>query len=221
MKIHKHNKKGFTLVEVLVAVAITVVLMAIAVAMLTPATRLLNAVKSNAGLDIVCDTAAEYVRGSIQSADAVGFTNFSTGSEDAVKNLLADIRGGAAVNVHVLSVMKLPDGSGYRLYDYGTLTPTVADISGLISNEHRVFNEDFYAGTDLSFKISSDSNTADGAITVNWLKLDTQSMNGTEPANQPRTLSFKMLNGSARLSGTGSYSTDDGNLLIVYRKTSL
>ena len=65
------NKKGLTLVEILVVLLVSSIILAIAMNMMGPVNNLMNSVRSNAQMDMMCDSANEYIRGKIQAAESL------------------------------------------------------------------------------------------------------------------------------------------------------
>ena len=75
-------KKGLTLVELLVVLVVSSILIACTMGMMGPVRRLLNTSKANAHMDAVCDTVNEYIRGSLQKAEAVSVVIFPDDDAD-------------------------------------------------------------------------------------------------------------------------------------------
>lgn len=76
------KKKGVTLVELIVVMAITTIIFAIAIGMLTPVTNLMNSIKGNAHMDTICDTVNEYIRSSLDKAVDVSILVYPDSTAD-------------------------------------------------------------------------------------------------------------------------------------------
>lgn len=219
------NKKGLSLVEVLVVLFVSSILIGCAMGMLTPVNNLMNSLKGNAHLDTMCDTANEYIRGKLQNAASITIKTYTIGgSTTAIENQVDAYKNKTAVDyefkVKALAVLKNPNGD-FRLYDFDEVTK--ATIGGLVSgtvssstnsdNNYGVFNEPFYENTSyiMTFtnKAAANVTDADGNVigqTTDWIKIASQShktnASGTlEPANQPKTLAFKTLGGGLDFGG--------------------
>lgn len=130
------NKKGVTLVELIVVLFVSSILLGIAIGMLKPVTNLLNSIKGNAHMDTLSDTVNEYIRGSLDKAvDAKILVYPDALSEDdsdyyknaklAIMQAWVDFTGKyTEVNgyqVRALGVMQNYNND-FRLYDFGNVT---------------------------------------------------------------------------------------------------
>lgn len=117
------NRKGLTLVEILVVLVVTSILLACAMGMLTPVNNLLNSMKSNAHMDTMCDTANEYIRGELERAEKICVIPYS--NLDSVKNqwktYTDSYNASNGYSVRALGVMENYN-SDFRLYDFGDVT---------------------------------------------------------------------------------------------------
>lgn len=222
------GKKGTTLAEVLIVLLITSILLAIAFGMLAPVKRLMNSVKANAHMDAMCDTANEFVRGSIHNATKVSLVTYGASTsmikdkaQQAIDWKLAQDAAGAdsgKYKVKAIAVHKNTAGK-FRLYDFGEITDanalaTMLSTPNVNASQYGVFNEPFYENCSLKMDIN-DINPDTGG-TTDWITVQSQSIiseadDGTvESANQPRGLKFKLLNNSSGLdiSGGGKDSVD-------------
>ena len=172
------NKKGLTLVEILVVFIVSSILIGIAMGMLAPVRNLMNAIKSNAHLDAVCDTANEYIRGRLQSALSV--TMMKAETDDDINNIgivaqeYTDKSDSDKTVLKALAILgeKDPDDSSntlYRLYDFGTVTNggmssgdvvQIGELKSYIKNPSTAYNKysafmnAFYENTSYSVKFS-------------------------------------------------------------------
>ena len=134
------NKKGLTLVEILVVLIITSILLACAMGMLAPVNNLLNSTKGNAHMDTMCDTVNEYIRGSLEKAEAVSVIIYPDASaswsdaddsaymidaENKIKQAWVDFSNQYKANegyqLRALGVMQNYN-QDYRLFDFGDVT---------------------------------------------------------------------------------------------------
>ena len=210
------NKKGVTLVELLVVLVITAIMMTIAFNMFQITNNLMTSIKSNAHLDTLCDIVNEYVRESIDSASAISVFEYKDEEEvkDKISAKVSAYRAGASTNkefVKAIAVLK-DDSTGrefYRLYDFGDITATGVDIMGMLAaptSDYAMFNEAFYENTSFNASISMNKE----AGSAKRLILSSQCFNYTdssttidkaEEANQPRTISFNLLNSNVNPGG--------------------
>lgn len=136
------KKKGLTLVEILVVLVVSTILIGIALGMLTPVKRLMNTLKSNAHMDALTDTVNEYIRGSLQNAEAVNIimypdsinTDYWGNSDDhayidaadntikaAWKNFSEKYKASDGYKLKAIGIMQNYNND-FRLYDFGDVT---------------------------------------------------------------------------------------------------
>ncbi|MBD5114214.1 MAG: prepilin-type N-terminal cleavage/methylation domain-containing protein [Ruminococcaceae bacterium] len=263
------NKKGITLVEILVVLVVSSILLSCAMGMLTPVNNLLKSTKGNAFMDVMCDTANEYIRGSLQNANDISIFVYHDDGDTAGTNTEFTDLGSQwqtykdnlkkGDQIRAIGVLKNYPGE-YRVYDFGDVSniETVNNNWGIPSANNNivtliqnrdggningknwsnfrnflVFNEDFYNSGlsgdlgysyQLAFTLSGGTSDPDTGIAgVNYITLSSQifKRDGTSytPNNQLKKMSFKLLNGNARLNrntsvnslvdnGDGTYSID-------------
>ena len=204
------NKKGLTLAEILVVLFISSVILVIAANLMKPVQDLLNSVRSNAHIETLCDTANEFIRGSVQTANDV--TVFRLDDTDPSGNIkdesLNEVDAKLTAyqqtgyNVKAIAVLKNSEG-WYRVYDFGKIS--VTSMKALLqspSDDYALFNEAFYENT--SFKLTMGTN--DPTSKSNWVNLSSRCYYATNTnvvkegdyANRDRALSFKLLQGTVR-----------------------
>lgn len=128
------NKKGLTLVEILVVLVVTSILLACAMGMLTPVNNLLNSMKSNAHMDTMCDTANEYIRGALEKAEAVSILIYPDETADAATKNAAEqaminkwndysakYKASEGYQLRAVGVLGNYNGD-FRLFDFGDVT---------------------------------------------------------------------------------------------------
>lgn len=198
------SKKGFTLAELIVTIAVSTLIVAAAVGLFSPAMGLIDSIKSNTNLDVLCDTSNEYIRNCLQGAGNVSVNSFNISGLDSVKNQIDNIAVYDNYEVRALGYMN------NKLYDFGAVTS--GNISSKIAsyNDYRVFNDAFYGIVNYKLSFSSGGNGDE-----RWITLLGQCFeeNGSS-ANQGRSMSFKVLD--ARAAVTSNIDTSHSNIIIIY-----
>lgn len=133
------SKNGFTLVELLVVLIVSSILILCATGMMMPVRNLLNTSKSNAHMDTACDTINEYVRKSVEKADAIGVVLFpdeniedwSTewvyvdNANKMIRKAYADFsqnyKASDGYQIRALGIMQNYN-KDFRLFDFGDVT---------------------------------------------------------------------------------------------------
>ncbi len=205
------NKKGLTLAEILVVLFISSVILVITANLMKPVQDLLNSVRSNAHIETLCDTANEFIRGSVQTANDVTVfrlddTSGSVADVTAVDAKLAAYKT-EGYNVKAIAVLKNSQGA-HRVYDFGVISAaSMADMLKNPSDDYALFNEAFYEETDFKLKMGTDA-TANASeppkSSSNWVNMSSRcyytvksgSFIEGDPANRDRALSFKLLQGT-------------------------
>lgn len=210
------NNKGMTLTEMIVALFLTSVILAIAVGMLAPVKNLMNTLKSNAHMDTISSTVDEYVRGTLQAATSLKFFTLSdineidTADRDTVKNFFSGskVRALAVLNTN----SDTADVPVYRLFDLGEV-PGNTELINLLGKansavtvtrkeiaEYAAFNEPFYEGTSCAVEFYSNGS---------MLQVASQCFRDGEIVNQKHVLNFSLLNSSVSLSAGGVLTDAD------------
>lgn len=114
------SKKGITLVELIVVMAVAAILFGIAMGIVQPVTALINSLKSNANMDTTTDIANEYIRNCMEKSVAVSAVSYH--DLDAIKNTWKTYtdtyKKTNGYSVRALGVMGNYNGDT-RLYDFG------------------------------------------------------------------------------------------------------
>lgn len=198
------SNKGFTLAELIVTIAVSTIIVAATVGLFTPAMGLINSIKSNVNLDVMCDTANEYIRSCLQGAGNVSVNSFDITDLDSVKDEIDNIDVYDGYEVRALGYM------GNRLYDFGAVTSSDIDSKIASYNDYRVFNNHFYGIVNYKLSFSSGSNGDE-----RWITLMGQCFEESgSVANQGRSMSFKVLD--ARAAVTSNIDATKSNLIIIY-----
>lgn len=198
------NNKGMTLTEMIVAMFLTSVILAIAVGMLAPVKNLMNTMKSNAHMDTINSTVDEYIRSTLQSATSVMLVQLNSGNDfdDTADKTAANqfFTDKAGEMICALAVVNIGTDSApvYRVLDFDRVY-TFAELQGRLSTsssyaDYGIFNEPFYGGNNISCAVELYNNGS-------WLQVASQCKkenNGSmEIANQKHVLNFQLLNGTA------------------------
>ena len=202
------NNKGLTLTELIVALFLTSVILAIAVGMLAPVKDLMNTMKSNAHMDTISSTVGEYVRGTLQAATSLKFVTLDSNNEiqpsdrEGVKDFFSNHS-----KVRALAVLNVNDDASeppvYRLYDFDAITSGgYTDLINMLDakdqDKYGVFNTPFYNGTSCVVEFYSDGTT---------LQVASQCFRNDEMLNQKHVLNFRLLNSSVS-PNSGGIKTD-------------
>lgn len=218
------NNKGLTLTELIVALFLTTVILAIALGMLAPVKNLMNTLKSNSHMDTVNSTVDEYLRGTLQSAKSLKFfqlddlNQISDADRESVKKFCTPSNKARAIAV--LNVN--PDTSEppiYRLFDLGDAGQDFTMLNNLMTKaqsgvltdvqamkDYAVFNDPFY-GDNISCAVEFYNSGG------KRLQVASQCFRNGEIINQKHVLSFNLLNtrvdGFSDITGTGEYTDVD------------
>lgn len=155
-------KKGFTLTELIIVIAILAVMMAAVAAFSYPVQRMVKSTSMTADAINVNELVGEYIRGRLAYSDFL-YLDFAvdsalssteiTDSLTAVKSRLSGTTGGKA---GVLIFRYTPDAvepekSSYTLYDFPIVNTTIhsnfLNPTGGLSDDGKVFNDEFYGST--------------------------------------------------------------------------
>lgn len=116
------SKKGVSLVELIVVMAVASILFGIAMGIVQPVTALINSLKSNANMDTVSDVANEYIRTCLEKSVAISAVAYQDNKLDEIKNTwktYTDTYTKAnGYSVRALGILGSYPGDT-RLYDFG------------------------------------------------------------------------------------------------------
>lgn len=225
------RKKAFTLVELIVAMAIMMVLIGAAMAMFTPVSAIINSLDEDTVTNTVTDTIMGYISDKLNVASTYNIAGFtdeqmtkSSDEDDSVgkrvKAMFADIEA----NENMYCMLLRSTSKGYKLYDFGKIsnladynTKATAALSG---DTYSVFGDEYY--NDSRYKFTFDTTVAEKGT---WCRIgvNTYDADGNIKISE-RVQMFKLLNMSLlKLTPSSdttlkdySYSTDL-NVVILYR----
>lgn len=228
------SKKAFTLVEVIIAMAITGLLIAAVMALFEPVNRIISGLDKNVYLDITTDKLSDYVYNCLNRSTTYNVGAYTTDQLDnqpsdtnsvahRISVMIADMEDPSVETTRCL-LIKADSDSGYRLYDFGIVS-SVDDYLDKMDNykKYALFSEEYYNECNYKFTFNTtDPEATDGQ---KWCKV------GVTPydkygfqAIEERSHMFKLLNmsltnvtptSSATLKDT-SYDNDT-EIVVIYR----
>ncbi|MGN0611236.1 MAG: type II secretion system protein [Ruminiclostridium sp.] len=225
------RKKAFTLVELIVAMAIMMVLIGAAMAMFTPVSSIIKSLDEDAVTNSVTDTIMGYISDKLNVATSYNIAGFtdeqmtkSSDEDDSVgkrvKAMLADLEANEKMYCMVLR----STAKGYKLHDLGRINSLVnynTKAAVAVSDDfYSVFGDEYY--NDSRYKFTFDTTVADKGT---WCRIgvNTYDADGNIKISE-RVQMFKLLNMSLlKLTPSSdtalkdySYS-EDLNVVILYR----
>ena len=225
------RKKAFTLVELIVAMAIMMILIGAAMAMFTPVSSIIKSLDEDAVTNSVTDTIMGYISDKLNVATSYNIAGFtdeqmtkSSDEDDSVgkrvKAMLADLEANEKMYCMVLR----STAKGYKLHDLGRITNLVnyntKAAVALSDDSYSVFGDEYY--NDSRYKFSFATTVADKGT---WCRIgvNTYDADGNIKISE-RVQMFKLLNMSLlKLTPSSdvalkdySYS-NDLNVVILYR----
>lgn len=206
------RNKGFTLIEVLIAVTITVLLLAAVMSLFNPVKTLLDSVKSNSTADTICTASADYTANKLTNAIQIKVTGYDTLAE--LKTAAADAVDAITLGTNeklyafVITDGDVTDGLN-NLYDLGevdnsTIVTRTTDKASL--TPYRVFNDAYFNNMDLRFDFKIEANKWVNVMVTAYSSDDNQ-ITGT------RENIFRLMNKSTSVGVTGA---DKDEILILY-----
>lgn len=157
-----HAKKGFTLTELIIVIAILAVMMAAVAAFSRPVQTMVKSTALTADAITVNEIIGEYIQGRLAYSDllyihyAVDSTLSSAAINDSLtiaKGKLSSSTGGKAgvLILHYTPNANEPEKSSYTLYDFPITNSTThgnfLGAAGGLSDDGKVFNDEFYGNT--------------------------------------------------------------------------
>lgn len=204
----KPNKKGFTLLEVVIATAITAIVFGMVMFLFTAVRDMVNSTIEDATADSVCDSINVYVRSNLQNAVKISVVKYDSATAQTT------LDGFKEADRLTKALVVTENSNGLkRLYDLGDVTAATDSISVFNSNKEdfRVFNEDFYYGRNFKFEFMR------SAGTTNWLSVQTQGFDDeNQQVNMAHKLAFKLLAIAINNYSIESGLTADDDYLVLY-----
>lgn len=231
-------KKGFTLVEVVVASAITAILIAAVIAVFQPTVALMASINQNVFVNRVSDTVSDYVFDRLVKANNYKIYGYSYNNlnsittQDYVNNYYTK-RDAATEKVYAMLISNdngIVDGArtfgNYKVYDFMEVTGSDTFLTNLnLKDNFSVLNDDYYLDSNYKFTFdTSIDNTDIGNVKV-WCNVRMTPFNSSgELISSERNNTFKLLNmnsiGGLPDSGDNlkEYTYDeDTQILILYK----
>ncbi len=235
------KRKAFTLVELIVAMAITTILVGAAMAMFGPVSNIIKSAEEDVYANNISDVLMNYVDGKISKSTTynIGAFDSLTGDPDTegtvtyrLKNMLEDAKSDTS-DTKCIIISKNTNGQ-HVLYDLGTIGNVSGSVSAGITDynnkvnpanlkKYRVFDDNFYSDYDFRYEFETTG--------TEWCRISLVPFNGTgddaEAITEKRSSMFKLLNISLhKISPTSSASLTDMNdvsyskdnsIVIIYR----
>lgn len=205
------TKKGFTLVEVLIAVAITMMLLAAVMSLFSPISKMLNSVKSNSIADTICTNSANYVAKKVTIATTIKIAGYDSLAEmkAASSAMVNSITLGSGEKLYAMVITDADADGPNALYDLGevdgsTIVSMLTDKASL--TPYRVFEDIYYGNMDIKFGFELE--------TTKWVNIKTTaySQDG-DKITDTRENMFRLMNKAASATAMND-SKDD--LLVLY-----
>lgn len=204
-------KKGFTLVEVIIAVAITAILLAGVMSLFSPISKMLNSVKSDAVADTICTNSANYVAKKVSNATTIKISGYDSLADmkSAAAAVVNSITLGTNEKLYALVITDADNGGVNALYDLGEVNST--SIPSLLTdktslNTYRVFEDVYYNNLDVKFGFELES--------AKWINIKTTAYSSdSDQITGTRENMFRLMNKAASATAMNE-SKDD--LLVLY-----
>ena len=204
------KKKAFTLIEVIIAMAIMTILIVAAMSMFNPVNGIVKSLDEDTVTNAVTDTITNYVTDKLKNASTYNIKEYKT--EDLTKN--SDVDSSVAkiasvmfadkeLNETVYCMILRSTAEGYQLYDLGKLN-SVVDYK---TKATPLVNNNAYGDKGTWCRMGVNTYDSDGNIKVServqMFKLLNMSLLKLTPSSSPDLENY-------------SYS-DDMNIVILYR----
>ncbi len=211
----KKLRKGFTLVEVIVATAITGLLIAAVMALFGPVRSIIGSIEEDVVTNNVTDVISNYITTRIERStsynidiyDYIGNvynqSDSDLGSLQERFRLVREARGSSVGEETHCLILKNVDGN-FKLYDLGKLNDT--DDIGLImqrvfnptlNGNYNVFKDEYYNNKQFRYTFKTASNGDVSAPKV-WCEVGVKVFNEDDTvAVEARPQTFRLLNMSA------------------------
>lgn len=161
------KRKGFTLVELIVSMAIFGLLVAAAMAMFGPVQSIVSSLDADVTINATTDTLSGYIYGkmnktvtyNIEQYDDVSLMAGASTDGSAAKRIagmISDIEDASIESTYCMLIR--PETDGYRLYDLGAVTAesftsVVNDATKL--SRYALFSDHYYGDVDYRFTFST------------------------------------------------------------------
>lgn len=225
------KKKAFTLIEVIIAMAIMTVLIVAAMSMFNPVNGIIKSLDEDTVTNAVTDTITNYVSDKMKTASTYSIKGYTTenltknsDNDDSVAKMVNVMINDMEANETMYCMILRSTSEGYQLYDLGKINSTADYITKskkvVNNNRYAVFNSEYY--NDSRYKFSFQTTSGDKGA---WCRMgvNTYDADGNIKVSE-RVQMFKLLNmsllkitpsSSAELTDY-SYS-DNLNVVILYR----
>lgn len=218
------KKKAFTLVELLVSMAIMMILIVAAMAMFNPVNSIISSIDEDVETNTIIDTMTYYIHSKINTCSTYNIDLYDDAlllEDESVdgsaskrcKAILGSIKNAAAESSYCLVLHR--DGGSFKLYDLGRIT-SVSQFSTKIDNldNYKLFNDEYYNNVDYRFTFETKSGWC-------YIGITTLDKDSGQVKVETRTDMFKLLNltstpeSNPLLKNYASVGTDN-NIVIFY-----
>lgn len=199
------SKKAFTLAEVIIATAITGLLIASVVALFGPVNKIINNIEGDLNINNITDTIHNYIYTKINKSISYNIDIYSGDNEAKNYSQAASIgyridtmidSGDPSVTTYCI-LLKYKDG-GYYVYDLGKVTSGL-NYDNKYNNlsSYRVFNEEYYNNINFRFTfetLGNPENDREWWCSFGVTPYDEYDM----PVIETRKSLFRMLNAASK-----------------------
>ncbi|MBP3335151.1 MAG: type II secretion system protein [Ruminiclostridium sp.] len=226
------KKKAFTLVELIVAMAVMVILIAAAMGMFNPVKGIIKMVDEDTVTNAVTDTLTNYISEKLKTASTYNIKGYTSDQllADASEagspaKMAATMISGKEENETVYAIVLRSTSKGYQLYDLGKLNNSTGNFTAKATamkdtDKYAVFNREYY--NDSRYKFTFTTTSGDKGT---WCRMgvNTYDENGDLKISE-RVQMFKLLNMSllnltpSSAANLADYTySDDLNIVILYK----
>ena len=203
-------KKGFTLVELLVATAITSILLVAAMSLFTPVRNIAGQIEGDVTTDNITTSMNNYIASRLNKACAFNIDSYTNeeliqapgnaaqaGPAWRLDKLVSNAEGSiSAGTIRYYAMMLKDDGLGYRIYDFGECSSNSTGIHNEGQNlfakignyeVYSLFEDAYYNNRSFKFTFNTPQS--------NWCEVGTTAFNmdGQVEIQERKTI-FKVLN---------------------------
>lgn len=191
------KKKAFTLVELIIAMAIMMILIVAAMSMFNPVSSIIKSIDEDVVTNNIADSMTTYIHSKVNTCstynidiyDNTSLTADASADESAAKRckaILSSIKNPTAESSYCMVLRRKDDT--FQLYDFGKIT-SVAQFTARVNDieKYALFNNEYYNDVDFRFTFETKSG---------WCKIGITSLE-RETGNvvvETRTDMFKLVN---------------------------
>lgn len=225
------KKKAFTLVELIVAMAVMTILIAAAMAMFNPVSSIVKSLDEDTVTNEVTDTITNYISSKLKNASTYNIQGYTdeqliaaASEDDSAAKIASAMFADKEDNETVYAMVLRSTSQGYQLYDLGKMNSAVSFTTKATamknSDKYAVFNREYYNDSRYKFTFLTTSGNKG-----TWCRMgvNTYDENGELKVSE-RVQMFKLLNMSllnltpSSGSNLADYNySNDLNIVILYK----